>query len=538
LPETHCDILVVGGGLGGVAAALAAARNGRSVILTEAGDWLGGQLTQQAVPPDEHPWIENFGRTRSYQSLRAGIRAHYRAWFPLSEQARSTEYLNPGAGTVSPLCHEPKVALAVIRAMLAPHCSSRRLQILLEHGAESAHADGDKVWSVTFRDLRSGDQLTVAASYIMDATETGELLPMTKVEYATGFESRKQTGEPHAPDEAQPLNMQAVSWCFAIDHIEGEDHTIDTPEQYDFWRSFQAPIWPDRQLGWVAPHPHSLAPNRHTFVPNPEGDPTEQSVDPTITTGANDLWMFRRIAARKNFIPGSYPSDIVVVNWPMIDYFLGPVYEIDSAEAAKHLEAARQLSLSMLYWMQTEAPRHDGGTGYPGLRIRPDIVGTNDGLAKHAYIRESRRILAEHTVREQDVSYRSRGECGAVSYPDSVGIGSYRIDLHPSTGGDSFIDIPVWPFEIPLGALLPARVENLLPAAKNAGTTHITNGCFRLHPTEWTVGEVAGVLASYCIEQGTSPRHVRADSKHLEAFQNLLVAQGVELHWPTGVRPY
>lgn len=530
-------MLVVGGGLGGVAAALAAARNGRSVILTEAGDWLGGQMTQQAVPPDEHPWIESCGCTRSYRALRAGIRAYYRTWYPLTEQARSAAYLNPGAGTVSPLCHEPRVAVAVIDAMLARYRSSRRLQVLFEHQADVAHTDGDTISGMSFRHLGSGENLTVIADYVLDATETGELLPLTKTEYSTGFESRRQTNEPHAPDDAQPLNMQAVSWCFAVDHIEGEDYTIEAPEQYAFWRSFQAPVWPGRHLGWVAPHPHTMEPNRHTFFPNPTGDPTNVHVDPTVATGANDLWLFRRIAARKNFVPGTYASDIVLVNWPMIDYFLGPVYEVDAADAQRHLEGARQLSLSVLYWMQTEAPRPDGGRGYPGLRLRPDVVGTPDGLAKHVYIRESRRIRAERTVREQDISHAARGERGAVSYPDSVGIGSYRIDLHPSTGGDPYIDVPVWPYQIPLGALLPVRVENLLPAAKNAGTTHITNGCFRLHPTEWNVGESAGMLASYCIQHAITPRRVRADSKHLDDFQHMLAAQGVELNWPS-VRPY
>ena len=65
----------------------------------------------------------------------------------------------------------------------------------------------------------------------------------------------------------------------------------------------------------------------------------------------------------------------------------------------------------------------------------------------------------------------------AETFPDSVGVGSYRIDLHPSTGGVNYIDISALPFQIPLGALIPRRIENLLPACKNPGTTHITNGC-------------------------------------------------------------
>jgi NADPH-dependent 2,4-dienoyl-CoA reductase/sulfur reductase-like enzyme len=79
----HSDVLIVGGGLGGIAAALSALRAGRSVILTEEFDWLGGQLTSQAVPPDEHTWVEQFGVTASYRALREGIRDYYWRHYPL-----------------------------------------------------------------------------------------------------------------------------------------------------------------------------------------------------------------------------------------------------------------------------------------------------------------------------------------------------------------------------------------------------------------------------------------------------------------------
>jgi hypothetical protein len=171
------------------------------------------------------------------------------------------------------------------------------------------------------------------------------------------------------------------------------------------------------------------------------------------------------------------------------------------------------------------------------MRLRPDVVGTEDGLAKAPYVRESRRIEAVTTVVEQDVSLAVRGDRGATRYRDSVGIGSYRIDLHPSTDGDNYIDVGSLPFQIPLGALLPVRLRNLLPAAKNIGTTHITNGCYRLHPVEWNVGEVAGRLAAHCLEEGTEPHQVHADSKRLDAFQAELTADGVELAWPD-VRGY
>src|SRR5260370_28200338 len=112
--ELAYDVAIIGGGTGGCAAALAAARNGLRVILTEETDWLGGQLTAQAVPPDEHAWVESFGGTRSYRGFREGVRGYYRRHYPLTPEARAAAHFNPGNGRVSRLCHAPPVALAVL----------------------------------------------------------------------------------------------------------------------------------------------------------------------------------------------------------------------------------------------------------------------------------------------------------------------------------------------------------------------------------------------------------------------------------------
>ena len=113
-----------------------------------------------------------------------------------------------------------------------------------------------------------------------------------------------------------------------------------------------------------------------------------------------------------------------------------------------------------------------------------------------------------------------------------MGIGCYRIDLHPRVSGAGYLDLGCWPFQIPLGAMIPVRVENLLPGGKNLGVTHITNGAFRLHPVEWNVGEAAGILAAFCLERKIMPRAVRNRPELLEAFQALLRREGVELSWP------
>ncbi len=525
--EIHADIVIVGGGLGGCAAALAALRNGRTVVMTELTDWIGGQLTQQAVPPDEHPWIEKFGGSASYAALRRGIRDHYRTHYPMTAEARGVYALNPGNGSVSKLCHEPRVALAVLTASLAPYASSGRLLLMLDHAPVKAEMQGDRVLSVTVRDGRTGDDRVLSASYFLDATELGDLLPLTGAEFAVGFEARSETGDRSAPEVAQPDNQQSFTCCFAMDHVAGEDHTIDKPSEYAFWRDYVPkllPVWPGKLFSTEYADPVTLKPKRLVFDPSGAG---------------KGLWVYRRIVDPTNFRPGTYPGGMTLVNWPINDYWLGNLIGVSAEESARHVARAKQLSLSLLYWLQTEIPREDGGTGWKGLRLRPDVVGTSDGLAKYPYVRESRRIKAEFTVVEHHVGTEARrkalgrDDVSAEKFPDSVGVGSYRIDLHPSSGGDNYIDVSSLPFQIPLGALIPRRLENLLPACKNLGVTHITNGCYRLHPVEWGIGEASGSLTAFCIAKGVSPRAVRNTSKTLKEFQAFLTGQGVEIDWPS-----
>lgn len=517
--ELDCDVLVVGGGCGGVAAAATAAARGRRVIVTEPTGWLGGQLTAQAVPPDEHPWIEWAGATAGYRRMRSAVRERYRATRSLTAGARSDPRLNPGKGWVSGLCAEPEVVQEVFRQLLAPYERGGRLRVLRHHRPTGADVDGDRVEAVTFEDGRSGDAVTVTARLVLDATEEGDLLPLTGCEHVVGAEGADETGEPHAArGPADPTDQQAVTWCAAVEWRPGEDHTIDRPDAYGFWRDYRAPFWPGPQLGWATQQPET-------------GEPLHRPL--FGADGEQDLWTFRRLRYGGHY--AAPVADVSLVNWPQTDYWLAPVTANPDRE--HHLAAARELTRCFVHWMQTEAPRPDGGTGYPGLRLCGRPLGTEDGLALRPYIRESRRIRAEFTVLEQHVGVAARpGAVGAEGFPDSVGVGSYRIDLHPSAAGRGYLDIASWPFQIPLGALLPVRLDNLLAAGKALGVTHIANGCYRLHPVEWNTGEAAGALASYALDNGVDPRAVRARHHLLADFQRLLTRLGVPLHWPEDVR--
>lgn len=501
--ETRTDILIAGGSLGGCAAAIAAARHGLRVTLLEENPWIGGQLTSQGVPPDEHGWIEELGCTASYRRLRNAIRAYYRADYPLAAKAQAARFLNPGNGWVSPLCHEPKVAHTVLESMLTG------VEILRPARVVAVATHGDRIESVTV--LHQGLTRTIQADYFLDATELGDLLPMAGVEHVTGAESQRDTDEPSAPQLASPTNVQAFSWCFAMTHHPGEDHRIAKPPRYDYWADYiprLTPPWPGKLLSLTTPHPRTMETLHYTFHPVAE--------DGKAFSG---LWTYRRLIDRTNFAPGHFPSDICLVNWPMIDYLEGDLCSATPERQAQYRNEAKQLSLCMFYWLQQN--------GWPGLRLCGDPLGTTDGLAQAPYIRESRRIRAQQTIREQDVLNKT-------NFTNSVGIGSYRIDLHPSTGGDNYIDVPSQPFQIPLGALLPLRVRNLLPACKNIGTTHITNGCYRLHPVEWNIGEAAALLAVYSLRKGTEPLAI---PQQVGGFQQLLRSEGVELAWPANLDP-
>lgn len=527
------DVVIAGGGLGGFAAAMSSLRNGQTVILTEETDWIGGQITQQGVPPDEHPWIETHGATQLYRDFRNGVRDYYKKYYPLKDEMRKLVNLNPGNGSVSKLCHEPRVALAVLNDMLAPFISSGKLVLLLEHKVVAARVSGTKVSSVTVLSLRSRKKQTLKAPYFVDATETGELLPMTGTEYVTGTEAKGQTKELHAPEVANPKNNQAFTMCFAIDYVPGENHVIERPKEYDFWKNFvpqMTPPWSGKLLGLQYSDPRTLVPKTLGF--HPEGVKTGEMLN---------LWNYRKIIDRDNFVPGFYSGDITIVNWPQNDYVLGDLISSSEKDFNKHVERAKQLSLSLLYWLQTEAPRPDGGKGFPGIRLRKDVLGTEDGLAKYPYIRESRRIKAVFTILEEHVGAENRALVAAAAdkkkaayFYDSVGVGYYHIDLHPSSEGVNYVDFGSLPFQIPLGALLPVRMENILPANKNIGTTHITNGCYRLHPVEWSIGEAVGLLIKFAGDKKVSPRQVRADKGMLAEFQDFIRKQGVETEWPEG----
>jgi FAD dependent oxidoreductase len=519
VPEIECEIVVVGGGTGGVAAALAAARRNRSVCLVEETDWLGGQLTSQGVSAlDEHDLIESFGGTASYYGLRELIRDHYEDLGLLRGEGGG----NPGSCWVSGLAFEPAVAVRAIDALLAPFVESGAVRILRRCKPIGVRTAGGRIESVTVLDLVRLQLRRLRAELVIDATELGDLLPLAGLDYVVGAEAAAETGEPHAqPGEPKRECVQSFTYTFALERTsDASSGPIPAPEKYEHYRDAQ---------------PYSLTIEVHGGeIYGEESGRLSYRLFERMAGTKGSLWTYRRLVDAK-VLPRVSRNDLTLFNWPGNDYRDRSILDLPSLQAAAALQDAKRVSLGFLHWLQTSAPTEGERLGAPELLLRPDLMGTTDGLSKHPYIRESRRIRALRTIVEQDVSVEYQSGPRAAPFADSIGIGWYPIDIHRAGPEDVGVSTRTRPFQIPLGALIPVGASNLLAAAKNIGTTHITNGCYRLHPVEWNIGEAGGALAAWSLETGCTPEQVWHDETMTRRFQRSLLEEGVPLAWVTDV---
>ncbi len=505
-PAVHiCDVLVAGGGMGGVAAALESSKT-HSTLLTEETSCLGGQMTSQGVCAlDENKYVETTGACKSYLTMREGIRNHYRQSNKLTADALADALLHPGKSWVTRLAFEPDVAVQVIDDMLAPAVDAQRLAIIRRLKAVAVSRQS-AIQAVLFIDLDSGLFLEVQPAVVLDATELGDLMALANIPYKTGSDSRSETGEKHAPEVGDNENVQDFTYPFVLEHYPGENHVIEKPADYD----------------------NFMAAGKFSFY----GYHMFEETDDHSTGVVRHLlpfWTYRRLIDKSLFLPGIYKSDIAMINWDSNDLRGKNIIDKTPEVQKQYLALAKRVSLGFLYWLQTAAPRDDGGKGYSGLKLVRNIFGTADGLSRYPYIREARRLSANTIVVEQDIVASANLGSRARIFEDSVGIGLYPVDIHghqevPGAAQESK------PFQIPLGSLLTHDCSNYIAACKNIGVTHITNGAYRLHPIEWAIGTAAGTLASLQLSRKFGDiKHL--SNKDILQTQMLLTAAGAPIFW-------
>lgn len=496
--EVNCDVLVAGAGLGGIGTALALTARGHSVCLTEETDWVGGQATAGGVSAlDENRFIEFAGGTRSYMSFREQIREWYRANRQLSPRARESKNLNPGSCYVSPLCFEPRVGAAVLDGMLRrPKLEVYRRTAVLALERKGPRIESALVWQF---DRRAA--IRIRTRFVLDATEMGDLLPMAGIPYVAGSEAKADTQEPDAADAPNHACVQSFTYPFALERGSGPATPASPPPGYDAIverQGFSLRVYYPEELGWKGWIQYRMY-----------GD--DPPVPNNMSPGPFFPW--RRLLDSRNFASG-VPRDVALINWPRQDYAAESPLDREPGTLAAILQRAKQTSQAFLCWLQKD---------YPELALRPDVMDTADGMAKYPYIRESRRILARIRVAEQDIVEDYQPGPRARWFADSVGAGFYMVDIHPCGNNEKGRMRMPRPFQIPMGALLPRTPLNFLPAGKNLGVTHLTNGAFRLHPVEWNVGEAAGTIAALWLEIGAEPAPTRV--------QEALARAGVPMVW-------
>jgi hypothetical protein len=510
-----CKVLIVGAGLGGVAAAEDLARQGVSVILTDPTSHMGGQLTAQGLcTPDENRFVDQSPGTgtRHYREFRQSVVDYY-AKLPGMLRDKAHNVGDCWAGNISA---EPRVWEMALRERLSPLVGPMGIErILLRHQIVDVqrYPGNGNVSYVDFVDLDNGRTIRVGCQYLLDASDAGDALPYAGTPWTMGQEARDTYGEPDAPLEARLDWLSSFTYCFDVRWTPdaAKDDVVPAPQNYEYFRS----------LGQ-----YSLKVGEATYKVLETGRDTP-----------GPFWTYRRFLAASSFDEehqrADHRDDVSLINWPGNDYSLETLIGKSPSDQLAVLKSAKAFAVGFLHWLQTDCPRDNGkGVGYPQMQPADDELG-DDGFAPAPYTRESRRLLAEQTLTENDLIPDKDHPDKKIGtrFADSVGIALYPIDVHRTLSQPAFLRQAL-PYCIPLGAFIPrSGPANVIPASKDIGASRLAMASARIHPTEWEIGEIAGNLAVFCLKHKVRPTEVRNAPDLLRAFQAELEGQGVTTTW-------
>ncbi len=622
----ECELLIVGAGLAGTAAAYEALLAGRTVCLTELTDWVGGQLTSQGTSALDEAKRQRQLRyfSKGYLELRDRIQQKYRR-------------LSPGDCWVSESCFLPKDAEEILVDELRdaarkgkgklkwfPSTVIKQLDysadgkmimgaIAIQHAAAPGtpplnteplsqvvediyrYEDSDRLSKNIIHFVpKPTKQVGPAPWYVIEATETGELIALADVPYRVGLDPRSALNPSSASATGDPYCTQGFTYTFAM------ERTADPQPQVK-------PAFYDR------------------YAPYYGYDPNPRLADIDVVFTYRRIWSPTPRSTETVFGASKpKPGDISMQNWVWgNDYRPGTardnlIYSRDQLQSAGQLSpggwlgglrtdtlrAGEELALGYYYWFASGITDSQLGEGVkkpaPNHRLLAGLdspMGTVHGLSKYPYIRESRRIVGRPTygyrngfsVNELDISkadfrsdyYRQNlspemyrnlwlslaglETTSAVAnntppddivrrtrstiYPDAVGIAQYAIDFHPCMKNSppeapGNIERPgvrqghgaAYPGQIPLQAMIPQNIDNLLVTGKSIATSTIAAAAYRVHSFEWSSGAAAGTTASFALAAGVLPYQLVDDlprpEPQLAKLQQLLVKNGNPIDFP------
>ncbi|MEH2096877.1 FAD-dependent oxidoreductase [Nostoc sp. 'Peltigera membranacea cyanobiont' 213] len=461
------DVLVVGGGTGGTAAAIQAARRGAKTILVSEFSWLGGMLTSAGVSAPDGNELEAF---------QTGL------WGAFLQELRQRQPGGLDNSWVSFFSYDPRIGAEIfadwVQELPNLHWISGQVPI-------EVYRQGDSITGVRFADF------AVTAKIILDGTELGDLLALAKIPYRWGWELQSEWGEPSAP-----VNFNSFT----------KTYPVQAPTYVVIMQDFGDAM---STTGVGAAPEIPAAPN----------------YNPSEFTGAWDAY-----GAETFLNYGRLPDGRFMINWPICgnDYGqgLGRLIESDVSRG-EFIQESRWHSQNFAHFIQNQLGRRYGlaekvfphtSTAFalhPYYRESRRLVGLTT-------VREQDILpIAEGRVASIFNDAFALGVCEAIA------VGNYANDHHYP--GVQFSLQPKsirwggrWtgtPFTIPYNSLIPATTDGFLVCEKNISVSHIANGATRLQPVVMGIGQAAGMAAAMCVELNCQPRYLP-----IRALQTALLA--------------
>ena len=521
-PTAAYDVVVVGAGTGGTAAAIAAARHGATVLLVEPTGWIGGQMAPvPALEDTVAVGTPATALTGFVGRVRAALIAHYAA------TGRTVDLHRNGSTYAEP---------RVVRDVLVEELAAAGVTVQLHTDVTSVQREGDTVTGVTLT-----DGTIVTSHVVIDATEYGDLLPLSGAAYRVGNQTSTSGIDPAACIQAityvapirkfaagVPVDLAIATALPGYDAVPTGPYHVNPSYQTTLHSKFSAEVQAST-TPWAAGVWTWAHHNRYRAVPDSAGAAYDGSVESAITRTSMNY---------ANDYPPGISSTVVAGTLP--------VGYLEDRDARRTFECAAKLeTLQFLYFVQHElgaehgeawSVADDGGFDAAGdpvdcADIPSELLPLVRQLPPTPYVRESRRIVAIHTLTGSEIARDATTT--ATTFHSSIARGYYPMDLHgcatpadfePGTGDAAVPEAQrqaYGPIQIPFESMIPVAIDGLLPAEKNLGVSRLASGTTRMQGATMLTGEAAGVIAALAVMHGVQPRAV-------ERFevQRALVADG------------
>lgn len=497
------DVAVVGAGCGGAAAAIQAARLGMEVAVVEESDWVGGQMTGGGVST-----MDDVRRTRT--GIYGEFLRRASAYYDARETPVNTCYW--GSDTFA---FEPWVAQMTLLDMMR---KAGGVSLFMKTRVLEAKMKGGAVRAALLD--KDGEKIELRAKVFIDATEAGDFIPLTGARYRAGHGD--SSGE--IDGVIQDITYVAVIKRYPAGVPEELKFRHRPPHYEEYAPKFREIIAADGG-SWPGDAPFNI----NVFKAYRGMPDISNPASPLIDCGRPETWpLITRSAVNW---ANDYPHHRGGLDGMPARYLEDKEYrrEADREAMAK--------TLCFLFYMQNELGMSDWSVddrqGYGGWfgndwREWDEMPDDFEPILRHfppfPYIRESRRIAGVETMTVKDVIRDMKLGRTLETKSNAIALGEYPTDIHglrdkELLDRDLDEDAAIIPpdtewkgglFQIPIGALIPEKVDGLLAAEKNISVSRIVNGSTRLQPVTMLTGQAAGALAAVSVREGVRPRDVRA----------------------------